>query len=54
LERGKEEAGESEVLLNWDSMKTRCSYDCLPVSLADLSKFATRGFRFIRFTRLGF
>jgi hypothetical protein len=29
-----------------DSMKARCNYECLPVSMANLSKFTTRGFRF--------
>jgi hypothetical protein len=27
-------------------MRTRCSYECLPVSMADPSGFATGGFRF--------
>jgi hypothetical protein len=29
-----------------DSVRKRCNYECLPVSVADLSGFATGGFRF--------
>ena len=32
--------------LDGDSVMIRCSYNCLPVSVADPSGFATRGFRF--------
>jgi hypothetical protein len=32
--------------LDRDSMRIRCSYEYLPVSMADLSGFATGGFRF--------
>jgi hypothetical protein len=32
--------------LDGDNMRTRCSYECLPVSVVDLSGFASRGFRF--------
>jgi hypothetical protein len=35
-----------ERILDGDSMRTRCSYKCLPVSMANLSGFAARGFRF--------
>jgi hypothetical protein len=46
LDQGREEeAGESEVLSDRDSVRTRCSYECLLVSMADPSGFATRGFR---------
>jgi hypothetical protein len=54
LDRGREEAGESWVLLDGDSMRTRCSYECLPVSMADLSGFASRGFRFNKAYKLRF
>ena len=29
-----------------DNMRTRCSYECLPVSMVDPLGFATGGFRF--------
>ena len=35
-----------ESLLDRDSVKTRCNYECLPVSMADPSGFATGRFRF--------
>jgi hypothetical protein len=47
LDSGREEAGESNgLLLDKDSMKTRCSYKCLQVSMVDPSGFTTGGFRF--------
>jgi hypothetical protein len=44
----REERKEERVsfFLDGDSLRTRCSYECLPVSMADLSGFATGGFRF--------
>jgi hypothetical protein len=35
-----------EVFLDGDNVRKRYSYECLPVSMADLSAFTTRGFRF--------
>ena len=35
-----------EVLLDGDSLRTRCSYEYAPVSMADPSEFAARGLRF--------
>jgi hypothetical protein len=35
-------------------MRTRCNYECLPVSVADPSGFATGGFRFNKAYKLGF
>jgi hypothetical protein len=32
------------VFLDWDSVRTRCSYRCLQVSITDLSGFATKRF----------
>ena len=46
MDGGREEAGASWVLLDGDSMRTRCSYECLLVSKVDPLGFATRGFRF--------
>jgi hypothetical protein len=45
LEGGREEAGELKSLLVRDSMRTRCSYECLLDSMVDLSGFTTRGYR---------
>jgi hypothetical protein len=44
----KERKQESEVFLDRDSMKPRCSYKCLLVSIVDPSGFATGRFRFNR------
>jgi hypothetical protein len=41
-------------LFDEDSMRTRCSYECLPVSMADPSGFTTGGFRFNKAYKLGF
>jgi hypothetical protein len=46
MERRREEARESWVLLDRHSVRTRCSYKCLPISMADPSGFITGGFRF--------
>jgi hypothetical protein len=37
---------ELSLPLDGDSIRTRWSYECLPVSMVDTSEFATRGFRF--------
>jgi hypothetical protein len=42
-----------EVHLDGDSMRTRCNYECLPVSMVDPSGFTTGGFRFKAY-KLGF
>jgi hypothetical protein len=46
LDREREEAGEGKVLLDRYSMRTRCNYKCLLVSMADPSGSAIGGFRF--------
>jgi hypothetical protein len=45
LDGGREGGGES-ILLDRYSVRTRCNYQCLPISMADLSGFITGGFRF--------
>ena len=44
---GEEERKQERVRSFWDgdSTRTRCSYECLPVSTADPSRFAIKGFR---------
>ena len=44
----EEERKQERVRSFWnrDSRGARCSYECLPVSMADLPGFATGGFRF--------
>ena len=32
--------------MDWDSVRTRYNYYCLPVAMADPSGFVTSGFRF--------
>ena len=54
MDRRNEEAGESQVLLDRDSMRTRCSCECLPMSMVDPSDFTTGGFRFNKAYKLGF
>jgi hypothetical protein len=54
---GKRGGGKRErerVFLDRDSMRTRCSYECLWVSTVDLPGFATGGFRFNKAYKLGF
>ena len=41
-------------LLDRDRMKTRSSYEYLPVSMMDPSGFTTGEFRLIKLARLGF
>ena len=45
MDRGREKEGERKGLLDGYSMRTRCSCECLPVSMADPSGFATKAFR---------
>jgi hypothetical protein len=45
-ERKQERVRSSFFFLAGESMRTRCSYECLSVSMADPSGFTTGGFRF--------
>jgi hypothetical protein len=46
LRVGRRKRGRREVLFDRDSVRTRCNYECLPVSVVDPSGFATGGFWF--------
>ena len=46
MDREREEQERVVVLLERDTVRTKCSYKCLPASMADLSRFTTRGFQF--------
>ena len=46
MDGGREDVGESEGLLDRDSVRTRCNYECLSVSVATPRVFTTGGFRF--------
>jgi hypothetical protein len=50
----EEERKQERGPFGWDSVRTRCSYECLLVSMVVLSGFTTRGLDLIWLTRLGF
>ena len=53
-EERKQERVKSFLDLDGDSMRTKCNYECILVSMVDLLGFATRGFRFNKAYKLGF
>ena len=46
MERGKRGSRRELGLLDRESVRTRSSYECLPVSMAESTEFTTGGFRF--------